>query len=65
MSGVVVIVMVVTVLMTVMTIAAAFMIIITSIFMMSRAGNSFGFFSIDISIRHLYQLTDGGGPLVV
>ena len=48
-----------------MTIAAVIMIVIMSIFIMSGAGSPFSLFGIGISIHHLYQLADGGGPLTV
>ena len=53
------------VIMTVMTITAAIMIIVACVFVMSRAGSLFGFFGVGVSIRRLYQLADGGRPLVV
>ena len=63
--GVAVIVTVITVITMVMTIAAVIVIVVTSVFMMSGAGSLFGFFSVDVSICRLYQLTDGGRPLAV
>ena len=63
--GVTVIVMTIMVITTVMTIVVAIVVVVTSVFMMSGAGNMFGFFGVGVSIRHLYQLTDGGGPLAV
>ena len=55
----------ITVVTTVMTIVAAIMIIVTSVFMVSKAGSIFGLLGVGIFVRHLYQLADGGGPLVV
>ena len=63
--GVTVIVMVIMVVMTLMTTAVAIVIVVTSIFAMSRAGSLFHLFDIGVSVHRLYQLTDGGGPLVV
>ena len=65
MPGAAVIVTVIMVVTTVMTIAAAIVIIITFVFTMSGAGSPFGSFGVSVSVRRLYQLTDGGGPLVV
>ena len=64
-SGIMVIMTVITVITTVMTIMVAIVIVVASVFVMSRAGSPFGFFSVGISIRRLYQLTDGGRPLMV
>jgi len=64
-SRVTIIMMTITIVTTVMTIVAAIVIIVTSIFMMGGMGSLFGFFGIGISVRHLYQLADGGGPLAV
>ena len=57
--------MAITVIMMIMTIVAAFVIVITFVFTMGGAGSPFGFFGIGISVRHLYQLAEGGGPLAV
>ena len=64
-SGVTVIVMAIMVIMMVMTIVVMIVIVVTSIFAMSGAGSLFGFFGASISIRCLYQLADGGGPLAI
>ena len=57
--------MAIMVVMTVMTIGAVIVIVVTSVFVMSGAGSPFGFFGIGVSVHHLYQLADGGGPLAV
>ena len=63
--GVAVIVTVITVVTTVMTIAAAIVIIITSVFAVTRAGSPFGFFGVGVSVRRLNQLANDGRPLAV
>ena len=65
MLGVMVIVTAIIIVMTGMTIAAAIVIVVMSVFAMSRAGSPFGFFGVGISICCLYQLADGGGPITV
>ena len=65
MPGVTVIVTVIMVITRVKTIAAAIMIAMAFVFVMSRAGSPFGFFGISIPIHRLYQLADGGRPLMV
>ena len=55
----------ITVITIVMTIVAVIVIVVASVFMMSGAGSLFGFFGVCVSIRHLYQLTNGGRPLAV
>ena len=63
MPGVAVIMTAITVVMAV--IAAVIMIVVTSVFAMSGVGSPFGFFDFGISIHYLYQLANGGGPLMV
>ena len=60
-----IIVTVITVITMVMTIAAAIMIVVASVFAMSGVSSLFGFFGVGVSICHLYQLANGGGPLAV
>ena len=62
---VMVIMTVITVITMVMNIVATIVIIIASVFAMRGAGSPFGFFSVGVSIHHLYQLANGGRPLAV
>ena len=41
------------------------MIVVTSAFVMSGACSPFDIFGIGVSVRCLYHLIDGGGPLAV
>ena len=63
--GVTVIMTVIMVITMVMTIVAAIVIVVASVFVMRGEGRPFGFFSVSVSIHHLYQLDNGGRPLAV
>jgi hypothetical protein len=49
----------------VLELAAVITIVVASVFTMGRVSGMFGFFGVGVAIRHLDQLTSGGGPLAM